>query len=172
MNRRYEAASHSPQPSAWYNLWLTRVDIYRQTGEFDKAQAAQADDAACDAAPELPGDRQQRELVDRLREYLLREHNLVHADNSRDVLVAALGTNKNTLTEAVKAVTGKTPMEYIRTMQLEQARHLLDKHPELTVESVAFDCGFNAPNTFYRLFCKHYGISPAEYRKIASSVGQ
>lgn len=64
------------------------------------------------------------------------------------------------------------PREYIRRVQLEEARRLLDKYPELTVEAVAFDCGFNALNTFYRLFRKHYGISPAQYRKIAYLLGR
>jgi Transcriptional regulator containing an amidase domain and an AraC-type DNA-binding HTH domain len=47
---------------------------------------------------------------------------------------------------------------------------MLEKHPELTIEAIAADCGFNAPNTFYRLFQKNYEISPAEYRKIAGLV--
>lgn len=121
--------------------------------------------------PELGSERQRRELVVRLHEYLLRDRNFVHAEINRDELISALGTNKNLLSEAVKAVAGKTPMEYIRTMQLEEARRLLDRHPELTVESIAFDCGFNAPNTFYRQFRKYYGISPAQYRKLADTCG-
>lgn len=58
-------------------------------------------------------------------------------------------------------------MEYIRTMKIEEARRLLGNHPELTIESVAYSCGFNIPSTFYRLFKKEYGISPSAYRKMA-----
>lgn len=50
----------------------------------------------------LPGDRQQRELVGRLREYLLTGDNLSNADVGRDEITTALGTNKNTLTDAVR----------------------------------------------------------------------
>ena len=35
----------------------------------------------------------------------------------------------NTLTDAVRAVTGQTPMEYLRGMRLDEARRMLDSHP-------------------------------------------
>jgi len=115
----------------------------------------------------VAGDKQQRELITRLRSYLDNDRNFAKPDIGRDDLVGILGTNKNILSDAVKAVSGKTLMEYIRNMQLEEARRMLENHSELTIEAIAFDCGFNAPNTFYRLFQKHYEISPAEYRKIS-----
>lgn len=168
----------------YYNRLVTRknIGLYRRIKEQDRleeelaqlrALAGGAGKGTAESPPPArPGDRQQCELVDRLHDYLLRDRNLLQGDLNRDELTTALGTNRNTLTDAVRAVTGKTPMEYIRTIRIEEARRLLDRHPDLTVEAIAYDCGFNAPNTFYRLFRKQYGISPAEYRKIADTLGK
>ena len=78
----------------------------------------------------------------RVQEYLLSGENLSNADMNRDDIISALGTNRNTLTEAVKAVTGKSPMEYTRFQKLKEARRMLVSHPEFPLEAVAFSSGF------------------------------
>jgi AraC-like DNA-binding protein len=122
-----------------------------------------------DAEKERPGDRQQKELVKRLNKYLLNDKNIIKPDIDLDGLVSELATNRSSLFEAVKTVTGKTLMEYIHTLQLNEARQMMDTHPDLTVETIAADCGFNNRQTFYRLFKEQYNISPAEYRKMVKN---
>lgn len=167
---------------SYYNRVVTRknLGLYNRIKEQDRleeelvrlraqAGAAHAGDTAESEAP-LAGDCQQRELVERLREYLLSGDNRTK-DINRDEITVTLGTNRNTLNEAVKSVKDMTAMEYVRQIRVELARRMIDKHPELTLESISFSCGFNTSSTFYRLFRRQYGISPAEYRKMAESRG-
>ena len=115
--------------------------------------------------PASPSDLQHQMLVVRLRDYVLKDNNYAKPDIDREDLIIALSTNRTTLSEAVRTVTNKTLMEYINFLRLEEAKQMLDKHPELTVEAIAENCGFNL-RTFHRLFSENYQISPAKYRKI------
>ena len=152
--------------ATYYNRIITRKNrgLYQRIKESDRLQEELAQTKDPQKEP-LIGTPQQHDLVTRLHQYLLINNNLAKAEMNRDELIAALATNKNLLSEAVKTVTGKTLMEYIRFMQLEESRRMLDNRPELTIEAIALDCGFNSRSTFYRLFQKHYSIGPAEYRK-------
>ena len=61
------------------------------------------------------------ELVERLNHYILNDRNFsLHND-----LSAFLTMNGDTLSEAVKAVTGKTLPEHVNSLRLEKARELL-----------------------------------------------
>lgn len=141
-------------------------ELFRITHANDATHSSKKAAEVQPTADEFMYSDDQYDLVARLREYLLCNENLSNADTNREDITSALGTNKNTLSEAVKAVTGKSPMEYMRTLKIDEARKMIDHHPEYTVEAVAYSCGFSIPSTFYRMFKKQYGISPAEYRKM------
>jgi AraC-like DNA-binding protein len=109
-------------------------------------------------------------LVSHLREFLLKDNYFAKFDIDIQELIPEMATNRTSLFEAIKAVTGKTPMEYINSLRLEEAKRLLDDS-NLTIETIAFECGFNTARTFYRQFREKYRISPTEYRNIAKNQG-
>ncbi len=56
-----------------------------------------------------------------------------------------------------------SPANYIIHLRLNHACNLL-KSKDLKLRDIAFDCGFNDANYFSRLFSRHVGKSPSEYR--------
>ncbi|NDW13566.1 AraC family transcriptional regulator [Bacteroides sp. 214] len=116
---------------------------------------------------DMPGNSQQRKLVEQLREYLYEERRFAKSDIDRMDIVSAISTNKTYLFEAVKAVTGQSLLEYINFIRAEEAKKMLEESPRLTVESISIQCGFNSTRTFYRFFRQHYNLSPNEYKRAA-----
>ena len=63
-----------------------------------------------------------------------------------------------------KQVTKMTPLQYILSVRLANAKMLLETK-DYNVTETAYAVGFNNPLYFTRLFTKHIGISPSEYKK-------
>jgi AraC-like DNA-binding protein len=118
-------------------------------------------------AKEIPGDRQQRNLVSRLHEYLTCDRRFTQVEITMDEVITALATNRSDFFEAVRAVTDKTPADYINNLRLEEAKRMLENNTGLNVELIAENCGFSTRMTFYRLFSDRYQITPAKYRRLA-----
>ena len=64
----------------------------------------------------------------------------------------------------LKALTGNSPVQFIRKLRLEEAIQLLQS-TTLNISEIAYKVGFNDPNYFTRVFKKVYGKVPGEMRK-------
>ena len=149
---------------AWKSKWKACPDPYNQISTDGRGSMNGKVTMGIDTKSQR--DQQYRQLVSRLHNYLLKDRYYAKPDIHRDELISALSTNRTTLSEAVRVVTNNTLMGYLHILRLEEAKRMLDTHPELTIEAVAEKCGFNL-RTFYRLFIERYHITPAKYRKMA-----
>ncbi|MNG37514.1 Arabinose operon regulatory protein [compost metagenome] len=57
-----------------------------------------------------------------------------------------------------------TPMEYIQTLRVEEAKHLLETTAS-PIEVVAEEVGYDDAAFFSRLFKRSVNLSPAQYRR-------
>jgi signal transduction histidine kinase/ligand-binding sensor domain-containing protein/CheY-like chemotaxis protein/AraC-like DNA-binding protein len=59
-------------------------------------------------------------------------------------------------------ITGKTPVDFIRSVKLEKAAVLLEKSNK-SVSEICYMVGFSAPNYFAKSFKAKYNVLPSEY---------
>jgi len=83
-------------------------------------------------------------------------------DFSVEDLAIELGISRAYVFKKILALTGKTPLEFIRTIRLQHASQLLEKS-QLSVQEVAYKVGFNNPKYFTKYFKEQYGVLPSEY---------
>ncbi|MDA3817475.1 MAG: ATP-binding protein [Prolixibacteraceae bacterium] len=92
------------------------------------------------------------------------EENMGEPGFSVEKLSTEVGISRAHLYNKLLALTGKTPVEYIRIMRLRRAAQLLGKS-QLTVMEVAYKVGFNDPRYFTKHFKNEYKITPTQYIK-------
>jgi DNA-binding response OmpR family regulator len=90
------------------------------------------------------------------------EENLTNKDFSVEELSRLMGMSRVLLYKKVLALTGKTPIEFIRTIRLQRAAQLLEKS-QFTVAEIAYQVGFNNPKYFAKYFKEEFHSLPSVY---------
>lgn len=75
------------------------------------------------------------------------------------------GRSGSTVTRLFKKMTGRSFKQYQLDVRLQRAGELLVERPGCPVAEVARQIGIEDPFYFSRLFHKHTGLSPSDYRK-------
>jgi DNA-binding response OmpR family regulator len=74
----------------------------------------------------------------------------------------AMFMNRVTLYRKILSITGKSPIEFIRSIRLKRAAQLLEKSGK-TVAEVAYEVGFNNPKHFAKFFKEEFRVTPSQY---------
>ena len=152
-------------------LWNMEItpEVHATSPEDDTT--APVEESNQDSVAETPADEQPDEapsgavggaFISRFREVV--ESRLDNSDLSVDDLAADMNLSRVQLYRKVKAVTGSSPVELLRTARLNRAYQLL-LTTDKSVSEVAYAVGFTAPSYFTKCFKEEYGMVPGDVRK-------
>jgi transcriptional regulator GlxA family with amidase domain len=79
-------------------------------------------------------------------------------------LVGESGLPKRSFDRRFRAATGYSPLAYVQTLRIEEAKQLLET-TTTAVEQIGRDVGYEDTASFRRLFRRITGLAPGDYRR-------
>ena len=93
------------------------------------------------------------------------EKNFSKSDLSIGKLLDESGYARDYIREEFIEVTKQTPKKYLNNIRMKNAKAMIDLYgEEMSLGEIAERCGIVDSSMFSRIFRKHFGISPSEYR--------
>lgn len=111
------------------------------------------------------GDRIDVPSSRKLRRAIIYIQNHISEPISLDTLSSICHISKQQLIRYFKSELGTTPIAYINQLKVSRTKEYLQRHPEIPINEVCAELGFEDPLYFSRLFSKIYGESPSKYRQ-------
>ena len=111
--------------------------------------------------------QQELQLTDAERRFLAKtvDHIYLLMDKQQldvNTLAEKLCMSSRQFHRKIVTLTGSSPASFILKIKMKRARHLLETDPKLSVDEIAFRCGFEHTSSFYHAFRKTYGVTPKE----------
>ena len=135
------------------NLLKNRLRLKGLFGSEEEKEVRLAETPA-----EEPQKKEDKFMI-RFREYI--EQNMSDSNLGVETIGVELGLSRVQLYRKVKALTGQSPVELLRTVRLHKARRLLQDSVK-SISEVAYEVGFTSPSYFTKCFRDEFGISPSE----------
>ncbi len=89
---------------------------------------------------------------------------ITDSELSVESLADTLNLSRSQIYKKIKAITGQTAVDFIRSIRLKQALKIIETR-QFTLAEVAFKTGFSSPSYFTRSFKDYYGKAPSEFLK-------
>lgn len=133
---------------------------------LDLRQALQAHYAGNNLFTNHPSAKKESSLDDIFLQKLINvvQEHLDDAELGVAHLCRAVKRSNTQVNRKLKALTGKTPSQFIRAVRLQRAIELLQT-TDLNISEIAYQVGFNDPNYFSRSFSEEFGYPPNATRK-------
>ena len=141
------------------HLVVSNLDVNASDSESESAMIV---DLHAPQAPEVEMDELDKKLLNQIREMI--EENMVDSDFNVSMLQEKMGMGNKQLYRKLKALTGQTPVEYIRDMRMRKAAKLL-KAGKFSVSEVMYTVGFSNSSYFSKCFSKAFGMTPTEFMR-------
>jgi AraC-like DNA-binding protein len=107
---------------------------------------------------------QQKALLEKMQQLLQDRKPYLKPDFSLPDLAQQLGVSVHLLSQAVNNGLGKSFFELAAEYRVKEARQLLKDQPNIKVEEIAEQVGYNSKSSFNTAFKKITGMTPSEYR--------
>ncbi|MBQ3753181.1 MAG: response regulator [Prevotella sp.] len=128
-----------------------------------RRQAAESQDTQpATAPPEIIVEERDRKLLDAMNAWLY--NHISDPMLSVDNMAEAMGYRRSVFFKKVKALTGQTPADYIKTLRMNRAAEFL-REETITVAEVCYKVGISDPHYFAKVFKQVFGISPKKYQQ-------
>ncbi len=98
------------------------------------------------------------------------EENIGRSEFSVEELANNLNISRSYFYKKMIKITGKKPIEFIRTIRMKRAQQLL-KESQMQVSEIAYRLGYNFPKVFTKHFKEEFHISPSEFIKQHAAKG-
>jgi transcriptional regulator GlxA family with amidase domain len=85
-------------------------------------------------------------------------------------MMEASGLTARTFARRFAAATGYSPSDYVQTLRIEEAKHLLET-TNIPTDEVGAQVGYDDPASFRRAFKRIAGVTPARYRMRFQAIG-
>lgn len=111
---------------------------------------------------------QSQELNESDREFLNKTVNTINSmmlqgQVDAEGVANQMGMSLYQFRQRLTTVTGEKPQDFIASLRMKRAQHLLENHPELNITEVAMLCAYKDTPNFTRAFKKHFGVTPTQY---------
>ncbi|MFC4212341.1 two-component regulator propeller domain-containing protein [Pedobacter lithocola] len=110
--------------------------------------------------PEIERQSHDEKFIANVLKYV--ENNIVNPNLSVEELSKQMNMSRVSLYKKILLLTGKSPVEFIRSYRLQKAAQLFEKS-QLNVVEVSYEVGFNTPNYFSKSFKTEFKMLPSEY---------
>jgi AraC-like DNA-binding protein len=142
------------------SIYLTSFRIVQRSGFFKQTPLTDPQKyKTSTATPEG-----QQVLLQKLKQTMLSEKPFLKSEFSLPDLAQQLGTSVHTLSQTINVGLGKNFFEMVAEYRVSEAKKLLIEQPNIKVEEIAEQVGYNSKSSFNTMFKKLTGLTPSEFR--------
>jgi AraC-like DNA-binding protein len=142
-------------------IYVTSISVMRNSGFFKQATLTEAEKYKSSTL--TPG--QQQSILHKFNQVMQEQKPYLKSSFSLPDLAQQLGVSVHALSQALNHGLGKSFFELVAGYRVEEAKRLLIEQPNIKVEEIAEQVGYNSKSSFNTAFKKFTGSTPSAFRE-------